>query len=110
MRHLFIALALMLTACGGSDSEEETAPTAAPAGGEDTGSEDTGGEPPIEDPPLPMAPQRPEMTVEECEGQGATVVGDIGDGAIHREDYVCPSGAAPIGSVALGVEGSVCCP
>ena len=35
-----------------------------------------------------MAPQRPEMTVEECEGQGATVVGDIGDGAIEEDNVI----------------------
>ena len=33
-----------------------------------------------------------------------------GDGAIHRPDYTCQSGAKPIGHIALGVEGSVCCP
>ena len=41
--------------------------------------------------------------------KGGNVVGDIGDGAIHRPEYRCPSGSPPIGRIALGVEGSVCC-
>jgi hypothetical protein len=59
---------------------------------------------------------RAELTAAECEGQGAEVVGDIGDGAIHRPDYRCPSGAAPVGSIGasagepIAVEGAVCCP
>jgi hypothetical protein len=52
--------------------------------------------------------ERPEMTVEECSAQG-TVVGDIGDGAVHRPDYLCPNGEPPIGTVPQGIEGSVCC-
>lgn len=50
------------------------------------------------------------MTVEECEARQGTVVGDIGDGAVHRPDYVCPSGEPPIGTVPSGIEGAVCCP
>jgi hypothetical protein len=60
--------------------------------------------------------QRPELTAAACESEGGTVIGDIGDGAIHRPEYRCPdSGEAPIGSVvadpggAVAVEGSVCC-
>lgn len=60
--------------------------------------------------------ERPELTAAACEAQGGTVVGDIGDGAIHQPGYVCPdSGAAPIGSIVadpggpVAVEGSVCC-
>jgi hypothetical protein len=51
-----------------------------------------------------------------CESQGGTVVGDIGDGATHRPDYVCPSGKRPVGAIAppeggpIAVEGAVCCP
>lgn len=72
------------------------------------------GAPAAEDEGLPpdvtSGDERPSMSAEECEQQGGTVVGDIGDGAVHRSDYVCPSGGRPIGSVPLGVEGSVCCP
>ncbi len=58
---------------------------------------------------------RPSLTAEACEASGGAVVGDIGDGAIHRPDYRCPSGAEPSGSIRaaeggpIGVEGSVCC-
>ncbi|HLT38743.1 MAG TPA: hypothetical protein VK034_20795 [Enhygromyxa sp.] len=60
--------------------------------------------------------ERPGLTAQECEAQGGTVVGDIGDGAIHRPDYRCPdSGEAPIGTIVadpegpVAIEGSVCC-
>ena len=60
--------------------------------------------------------QRPGLSAAQCEEQGGKVVGDIGDGAVHRPDYQCPdSGAAPIGSITaepggpVAVEGSVCC-
>jgi len=61
------------------------------------------------------ATARPSLSATECEAQGGTVVGDIGDGAIHRPDYRCESGSAPIGSIVadpdgpMGVEGAVCC-
>lgn len=64
----------------------------------------------------PAAPAaRPTVSSADCEAQGGEVIGDIGDGAVHRPDYVCASGAAPIASVsntsgeAVAVEGSVCC-
>lgn len=62
------------------------------------------------------APARPPLTVEECEASGGSVVGDIGDGAIHRPEYRCPNGAKPSGSIRaaeggpIAIEGSVCCP
>jgi hypothetical protein len=62
------------------------------------------------------APERKAITQGECEAQGGSVVGDIGDGATHRPDYVCPSGRPPLGNVAppeggpIAIEGSVCCP
>lgn len=58
----------------------------------------------------PEQAEHPTLSAEECEAQGGELVGDIGDGATHRPDYVCPSGAPPIGTVPLGIEGSVCCP
>src|SRR5262245_32065473 len=57
-------------------------------------------------------PSRRELTVAACEASGGVVVGDIGDGAIHRADYRCPSGAEPSGNIRateggpMGVEGS----
>jgi hypothetical protein len=60
--------------------------------------------------------QRPSLTAAACEGQGGKVVGDIGDGAVHRPDYRCEgSGEAPIGSIVadpggpVAIEGAVCC-
>jgi hypothetical protein len=64
--------------------------------------------PVVTDAPPPET-DRPELTTEACEAKGGKVVGDIGDGAVHRPDYKCESGLPPIGRVALGVEGSVCC-
>jgi hypothetical protein len=68
--------------------------------------------PPAEQP----QPAGTSMTAAECEAQGGKVVGDIGDGAIHRPDYVCPeSGQPPLGTITpeeggpVAVEGSVCC-
>ncbi len=87
----YLVLALALGACsGGSTSQESSAP------------------PPE---PLPSGDEneRPLLTPEECAAQGGTLVGDIGDGATHRPDFLCPDGAPPIANVPLGIEGSVCC-
>ena len=62
------------------------------------------------------APAPSALTAEACEASGGVVVGDIGDGAIHRPDYRCPSGAPPKGDIhapeggPIAIEGSVCCP
>ncbi len=71
---------------------------------------------PGETPTAEPAGSGSELTARDCEAQGRTVVGDIGDGAIHRPDYVCPgTGAPPIATIVadpggpIGVEGSVCC-
>lgn len=73
---------------------------------------------PEEPPPpdVPVADGRPSLTAEECSASGGTVVGDIGDGATQRPDYVCANGAKPSGNISapaggpIGVEGAVCCP
>lgn len=60
--------------------------------------------------------ERPSLTAEECSDGGGEVIGDIGDGAIHRPDYVCASGSKPTASVRapeggpVAIEGQVCCP
>jgi hypothetical protein len=69
--------------------------------------------------PAPVEPAvptgRPTVSTADCEAQGGEVIGDIGDGAVHRPDYVCASGAPPMASIssaageAIAVEGSVCC-
>lgn len=58
-----------------------------------------------------------QITRSECVNQGGEVVGDIGNGAIFRADYVCEnSGQAPSDTVIpddtndpLAVDGEVCC-
>jgi len=59
---------------------------------------------------------RPELTRQECRDRGGVVVGDIGNGAIHRDDYICDSsGEPPIGEIVpaagepIAIEGEVCC-
>ena len=65
--------------------------------------------------PVDDTTARPELTNAECEAKGGSVVGDIGDGAIHRPDYKCANGQPPIGSIVaetgqpVAVEGAVCC-
>jgi hypothetical protein len=76
--------------------------------------------PPVQSPPTDnsagSAAERRSLAQEECEAQGGSIMGDIGDGATHRPDYVCPSGKRPLGSIAppqggpIAVEGAVCCP
>jgi len=88
-----IALLLSCLGCGGSQSAPAT---------------------PTEAQPVPAT--RSELTAEACTASGGTVVGDIGDGAIHKAEYRCPGGAAPTGNIRapeggpIAVEGSVCCP
>lgn len=59
---------------------------------------------------------RPALSAQECEASGGSVVGDIGDGAIHRPEYRCANGGKPSGSIRaaeggpIAIEGSVCCP
>lgn len=59
--------------------------------------------------------QREELTSAECQAKGGSVVGDIGDGAIHKPEYRCANGQPPLGTIKavegepVAVEGSVCC-
>ena len=53
---------------------------------------------------------------QECIDKGGEVVGDIGNGAIHQPDYLCPTnGEAPSDTVfaldgePIAIEGEVCC-
>jgi hypothetical protein len=75
-------------------------------------------EPPTPTPepePTDQQPERESLTSAECQAKGGSVVGDIGDGAIHRPDYRCANGQPPIGTIKaaegepVAVEGSVCC-
>lgn len=108
-KHWMLSLAavgLLLTSC--AKPAQDGAPTPAPAG-------DSAGEP-ATPAPTGTGTERPAMTDAECQGQGGKVVGDIGDGAIHKPDYVCESGKPPIGTIKaadgapVAIEGSVCCP
>ncbi len=73
-------------------------------------------DPPASEQPASTDAERPPLTTAECEAKSGRVVGDIGDGAIHRPDYTCEGGQKPIGSIKPGegepvaIEGSVCCP
>lgn len=88
-------IAVVLAGCGSSQPPPASPPSGVPATG---------------------APERKAVTQGECEAQGGSVVGDIGDGATHRPDYVCPSGRPPLGTIAapaggpMPIEGAVCCP
>lgn len=64
----------------------------------------------------PSPPEHKAFTQAQCEAQAGYVLGDIGDGATHRPDYLCPGGKPPLGDVTppaggpIAIEGSVCCP
>ncbi len=58
-----------------------------------------------------------QMTSQECTDAGGVRVGDIGDGRIHRAEYLCENGEMPLGTIIpdsdknepIFIEGSVCC-
>jgi hypothetical protein len=62
-----------------------------------------------------LSADRTELTQQQCEERGGDVVGDVGDGATHQADYVCPSGERPLGDIEpvapepIAIEGAVCC-
>jgi hypothetical protein len=105
---------LLLAACSKPPSTPPTTSTDPGGSPDPVTSPDPGGD---EEPGVDAGSgQRPELTAAACEAQGGTVVGDIGDGAIHQPEYRCPdSGEAPLGSIVaepggpVAVEGSVCC-
>ena len=72
--------------------------------------------PPTDEPSAESANPRKTFTAEECAAHGGIVIGDIGDGAIHRPSYVCPSGKPPLGDYEppkdgpIPADGAVCCP
>ena len=103
-----IACASLLVSWMGCSSPQDAPPSApAPAPTEPT--EPT-------QPTEPTEGERQQLTSEQCEAQGGEVVGDIGDGATQRPDYLCPGGKPPTGNIAppeggpMPVEGAVCCP
>jgi hypothetical protein len=72
-----------------------------------------------EDLPEEMEDDRAEVTRQECLDRNGTIVGDIGNGAIFNDDYVCESsGESPIANILqpsvesgepIAIEGEVCC-
>ncbi len=56
------------------------------------------------------------LTTARCVEMGGVIVADIGDGRVHRTDYLCESGERPFGPIEflegqpIPVEGAVCCP
>jgi hypothetical protein len=102
LRLIVLVCSTAVVACGGSQPAP-AAPSFAPDPATTPGAatEDT---------------QRPSITAAACEANHGTVVGDIGDGAIHRAEYRCINGAKPTANIspaeggAVAIEGSVCCP
>lgn len=107
MRSILVSMGAVFIAAGCGGSQE---PAAAPPTTESPSADESPATPPSEE------AERPKLSAEQCEASGGSVVGDIGDGAVHRPDYRCANGAAPTGSILapeggpIGVEGSVCCP
>lgn len=88
---------------------------------EETGTGQATATPPTEVTPPPgtgtsTGAERPTLTRAECTAKNGKIVGDIGNGAIHRPDYTCESGQPPIGTIRpaegepIATEGEVCCP
>ncbi len=95
---------VLLVACNTKPSPEKPAAQAQPLTAESQS--------------LPSNPASPKamITASACKADGGTIVGDIGDGAIHKPDYTCESnGKSPVGRIKpeqgepVAVEGSVCC-
>lgn len=105
---VLLLCSMLVAACAGAQTAPATPPSAA-APAEASTAEPT-------PQPAPGKGERPSMTAQECEAAGGTVVGDIGDGAIHKPDYVCASGSPPSASIRaaegqpIAIEGNVCCP
>ena len=64
----------------------------------------------------PEPPMNNRFSPDECEAMGGVITYDIGDGSVHRPEYLCPySGEPPFGPIAFPTngprprEGAVCC-
>jgi hypothetical protein len=109
------AFAVVLAGCAGEAATgAPTTGTGTPTPGAPTTGAPTAGTP--TGAPTMGTPERKVLTQKECEAQGGGAVGDIGDGATRRPDYLCPSGKPPLGNIApptggpMAIEGAVCCP
>lgn len=107
---------LAAVGCSRGSEEPGQEPGSGGSAEEGPGSQPQPGLDPGIDPGLGGSAERVELSVSECADANGTVVGDIGDGAIHRPGYLCASGHPPLGRIRpepggpIGVEGSVCCP
>ena len=88
---LTLAISLSLAACGGSKPTSSEPPPA------DTTNESLGDTGDGEGEASMMSP-------DDCEAQGGSVVGDIGDGSV-----ACENGWTEIGNVSGGIEEQLCC-
>ena len=108
----------------GEDQSSESDSNGGASAGDDepSGDVDPGSEDPVDGAPVEEGDtggedgQLASLTNAECVAAGGTVVGDPGDGSVHRPDYVCAdSGEPPIASIQPGdgepiaIEGAVCC-
>ncbi len=65
--------------------------------------------------PVPTESKRKAITAGACEGGGGQVIGDPGDGSVHRAGFRCPNGEPPLGVIGsepdepIMIEGAVCC-
>jgi len=89
------------------DPSEPTGPVAGGDPGPDGGDSS--------DIPFDNSEGRPLMTRAECTMAGGSIIGDIGDGAIHKPEYRCESGEPPVARITylegepISIEGEVCC-
>ena len=115
MRTLLVTVfaPFLAAGCGGSQQGADAPTGAEPAPASETPA-DAPSDAPADAPGDTTA--RPKLTAAQCEANGGSVIGDIGDGAVHRPDYRCANGAEPTGTIVaaeggpIAVEGSVCCP
>ena len=94
-----------------SDDEQSPIPDSSPQPGNQIS-----GIPPTETPGSgDLTVSSPPMSRAQCGLIGGTVIGDIGNGAIHRADYRCESGQPPTARITylegepIASEGEVCC-
>ena len=64
---------------------------------------------------FPKIAEREKMSPTVCKERGGEIIGDLGDGRIHRADFICANGQPPLGIIEfpkegqIAIEGAVCC-
>ena len=104
---------LFIGACSSKAGDDPASGSVPPA---QTPDDDGPAPGPDAEPAEPAEPTEAEsLTNAECTAKGGQVVGDIGDGAIHKPDYRCENGEPPMAKIMPGpdepiaAEGSDCC-